>query len=42
VDAHNSFASPNAVAPKPYSARVAGGQLQFDLPAKSVAVVQVQ
>jgi alpha-N-arabinofuranosidase len=42
VDAHNSFATPNAVAPKPYSGRASGGQLQFDLPPKSIAVVQVQ
>jgi alpha-N-arabinofuranosidase len=42
VDAHNSFAQPNQVAPKPFSGRTAGSALQFDLPAKSVAVVQVQ
>ena len=41
VDAHNDFARPDAVAPKPYSGRLAGGQLQFDLPPKSVAVVQI-
>jgi alpha-N-arabinofuranosidase len=41
VDSHNNFAAPNAVAPKPYSGRLSGGQLQFDLPPKSVAVVQI-
>lgn len=42
VDAHNSFAEPNRVTPRPFSGRVSGGQLSFDLPAKSIAVVQVQ
>uniref|UniRef100_UPI003B3A8148 alpha-L-arabinofuranosidase C-terminal domain-containing protein n=1 Tax=Sphingomonas sp. TaxID=28214 RepID=UPI003B3A8148 len=42
VDSHNDFANPNRVAPKPYSGRVSGGRLQFDLPARSIAVVQVQ
>lgn len=42
VDAHNSVASPDAVTPRPYSGRSAGGALQFDLPPKSIAVVQVQ
>ena len=42
VDAHNDFGRPNAVAPQPISGRLSNGQLQFDLPPKSVAVVQVQ
>ncbi|QIK80031.1 alpha-N-arabinofuranosidase [Sphingomonas piscis] len=42
VDTHNSFDNPNRIAPKPFSGRVSGGQLTFDLPAKSVAVVEVQ
>jgi alpha-N-arabinofuranosidase len=42
VDSHNSFDKPAAVAPRPFAGRVAGGQLRFELPPKSVAVVQVQ
>jgi alpha-N-arabinofuranosidase len=42
VDAHNSFTAPDAVAPKPFKGRASGDQLQFDLPAKSVAVVEIQ
>jgi alpha-N-arabinofuranosidase len=42
VDAHNSFASPSRIAPKAYRASAAGGQLRFELPAKSIAVVQVR
>jgi alpha-N-arabinofuranosidase len=42
VDSHNSFAAPAAVAPRPFSGRASGGRLQFELPAKSIAVVQVQ
>jgi len=42
VDSHNSFDQPNRIAPRPFSGRVSGGQLVFDLPAKSVAVVEVQ
>ena len=42
VDAHNNFDRPDAVAPRPFAGRVAGGQLRFDLPPKSIAVVQVQ
>ncbi len=42
VNAHNSFASPNAVAPKPFSAKAAGGKLTLRLPAKSVTVVHIQ
>ena len=42
VDSHNDFDRPTAVSPGPISGRLSGGQLQFDLPPKSVAVVQVQ
>jgi alpha-N-arabinofuranosidase len=42
VDAHNSFESANDVAPKPFSGRASGGQLQFDLPPKAIAVVEVR
>jgi alpha-N-arabinofuranosidase len=41
VDAHNSFDRPNAVQPTAFKARASGGKLVIDLPAKSVAVVQV-
>jgi alpha-N-arabinofuranosidase len=42
ADAHNSFDDPNAVTPRPFVGRSSGGQLRFDLPAKAIAVVQVQ
>jgi alpha-N-arabinofuranosidase len=42
VDAHNSFVRPNQVAPRGFTGRSSGGQLIFELPAKSVAVVQVR
>ena len=42
VDAHNSIARPNDVAPRPFAGRVSGGGLQFELPPKSVAVVEVR
>jgi alpha-N-arabinofuranosidase len=42
VDAHNTFDHANAVAPRPFDGRVSGGDLIFDLPSKSVAVVQVR
>jgi alpha-N-arabinofuranosidase len=42
VDAHNSFERPGQVAPQPFAARLSGGKLQFDLPPKSIAVVQVR
>jgi alpha-N-arabinofuranosidase len=41
LDTHNSFDRPNAIEPAPFSGRVEGGKLVFDLPAKSVAVVAV-
>jgi alpha-N-arabinofuranosidase len=42
VDAHNNFDAPAQVAPAPYRARMSGGRLLFDLPAKSIAVVQAE
>jgi alpha-N-arabinofuranosidase len=42
VDAHNSFAHPNQVAPRGFIGRASGGKLIFELPAKSVAVVQLR
>jgi alpha-N-arabinofuranosidase len=42
VDAHNSFDRPNDVRPRPFAGRVSGGRLLFDLPSKSIAVVQLQ
>jgi alpha-N-arabinofuranosidase len=42
VDAHNDFNKPDAVAPRAISGRLSNGQLLFDLPPKSVAVVQIQ
>ncbi|WP_421731394.1 alpha-N-arabinofuranosidase [Brevundimonas sp.] len=42
VDSHNSFAHPHAVQPAAFAGLVANGQLSFDLPPKSVAVVEVR
>lgn len=42
VDSHNSFDRPNDVRPAAFSGRVVDGQLTFDLPPKSVAVVAVR
>jgi alpha-L-arabinofuranosidase len=39
MDAHNSFAQPNAVAPVPYGAAPRDGALSFELPPKSIVVV---
>jgi alpha-N-arabinofuranosidase len=41
VDAHNNFATPANVAPKPITARVAGGRVEVDLPRNSIAVLRV-
>jgi len=41
VDSHNSFDRPSDVVPHPYAGRIAGGQLFFDLPPKSIAVVEL-
>ena len=42
MDAHNSFEAPNALRPVAFAGASDGGKLAFDLPAKSVAVVEVQ
>ena len=42
VDSHNSFEAPNTVEPTAFAGRVESGELIFDLPAKSVAVVEVR
>ena len=42
MDAHNTFDAPNAIVPTAYSGHSENGKLVFDLPAKAVAVVQVQ
>lgn len=39
VDAVNSFAAPNSVAPRPFSARRQGDTLRLTMPPKSVAVL---
>jgi alpha-N-arabinofuranosidase len=41
MDAHNTFASPTAIAPVPIKARRSGSKLVLTLPAKSVSVVAV-
>ena len=42
MDAHNTFATPDIVAPAPYTAMAQGGKLAMKLPAKSIVVVAVQ
>lgn len=42
MDAHNTFAQPNAIKPSPYTAKAKAGKLQLELPAKSVIVVAVE
>lgn len=42
VDAHNSFDRPKEVVPRPFAGHLENGELLFTLPAKSVAVVEVQ
>jgi alpha-N-arabinofuranosidase len=42
VDAHNTFEQPKQVAPRPFVGRRSGEGLQFELPAKSIAVVEVR
>jgi alpha-N-arabinofuranosidase len=42
VDSVNSFATPNAVVPKPISAKVQGGKLALKLEPKSVTVISVE
>jgi alpha-N-arabinofuranosidase len=42
MDTHNTFDKPNTIQPAPFRGRVSGSKLVFDLPSKSVVVVQVQ
>lgn len=42
MDTHNTFAIPNAIAPKAYSAEAKNGKLVLDIPAKSVVVVALE
>lgn len=42
MDAHNSFASPSAVEPKPYSGLIEEDSLFLEVPAKSVVVVTLK
>jgi alpha-N-arabinofuranosidase len=42
MDAHNTFAQPQAVKPVPFEAKASGGKLQVKLPAKAVVVVAVE
>ncbi len=42
MDAHNTFAAPEAVKPVPFSAQASGGKLTVQLPAKSVIVTAVE
>ena len=42
VDSHNGFDRSPEVAPRPFAGRVSGGKLLFELPPKSVAVVEVR
>jgi alpha-L-arabinofuranosidase len=42
MDTHNSFDKPNTIEPVPFRGKVSRGKLVFDLPSKSIAVVQVQ
>jgi alpha-N-arabinofuranosidase len=42
VDAHNTSSRPNDVVPRAFEGRASGGQLLFDLPPKSVAVLEVR
>jgi alpha-L-arabinofuranosidase len=42
MDTHNTFANPNAIAPKAYSAEAKSGKLVLDIPAKSVVVVALE
>lgn len=41
MNAHNSFEHPDRIKPIPFSGEVQNGRLTFNLPAKSIAVVEV-
>ena len=42
VDAHNSFDRPDEVTPHPFTGHASAGALVFELPPKSIAVVEVR
>ena len=42
MDAHNSFARPEALVPAPYVVKAGTSGLALDLPAKSIVVVAVR
>ncbi|MDQ3820048.1 MAG: hypothetical protein M3362_20555 [Acidobacteriota bacterium] len=42
VDSVNTFDAPNAVVPKPFSAKAQGGKLSLKLEPKSVTVLSVE
>ncbi|MEO5772857.1 MAG: alpha-L-arabinofuranosidase C-terminal domain-containing protein [Sphingomicrobium sp.] len=42
VDSHNSFDQPDRIAPTAFAGKVSGGVAVFDMPARSIAVVEVQ
>ncbi len=42
INAHNTFDNPDAVAPRPYSARAGGDGLKLALPAGSLVVVSIE
>jgi len=42
ITAHNTFDNPDAVAPRPYSARARGDGLKLNLPARSLVVVSIE
>jgi alpha-N-arabinofuranosidase len=42
MDAHNTFAQPQAIKPAPFSASAAGGKLTVKVPAKAVMVFAVE
>lgn len=42
IDAHNSFAAPNTVAPVIFESKANNGKLRFKLPAKSVLVAELK
>ena len=42
VNSVNTFEAPNAVVPKPYTARAAGGAIAMQLPAKSVTMLAIE
>jgi alpha-N-arabinofuranosidase len=42
MDAHNSFANPNALRPTPFSGRVENGRVVVRMPAMGVAVLAVE